>query len=957
MQTRFFVAALAMLGAIVLAAVWQLNTEPRHSKPIKPRQFAGANIDEPLQGGRALTPDASDVPILDDVEVQRDSAEAKPVIAPPPPAPLVENDPAKGKIWLRLLDSRSNRPLADADCALWRLPYNEGWYQREVVGRRTADRDGLVGLSVGVVDADDEEDFSDDYNNAVWDVCLFYELVDWFSYPVPRGWQPVTPIDKLAESIGALKVADNNAPIDVLLAPSSTLRITARDEWGAPLPDAELEVRVISTGDSQELWYWMDEAPIDDLSLGNWNQETDLFRRNHTRDGVICTLSEEPEPDFEPRIDSTVEWQPVRGSVFLKDLPQLSIGAMAWDPTFGFGQATVQLVPGSNELNVYLRPVASSTVKLRIEWLDDEPAALQQPYLQIHNVGPLGRNEGIEDNDERIDCSWDLKRSETGVWVGEIRNLPPGYWWLEAGLGSSYSGTAHFQLLPLETRSVTLYAGAKSGAHWKPIIQSGGVQLENSSLRILGGGETTPVEYSIYHDPESGETDVLDLSAGSYTIWIPTLQPFELTLGPGETRSDVYELLSTSIRFAIDANLAELLSRESSEVMLNLYPQDGWSDAEDHLHALDARLRKRDEKYDILSPGVTRSWMVPPGKYYWELAGDDESLEGHIEITPTGPTSVTFGLNSLPGRVMLEIDLSGFGDDERVELSFSSDPMADTAINAMRRYDWDEINTGVSDVIGDEYGPQILRSADGKRAYAFSPPGMRHLSVYAREASGWFCVRFPGRMTIGPYDLQEKPEGELILTTHGDEDEPERDNIYFHVLAYHESGDTGEYDGEDVIAMPLGKVTLMVTRDDYEERQDAANRFSFATVQATITRESQKIRLDTLNFRRYGRVSLTFKGRGAPDSPFDPWWFNEEGPEMPLILALDQQIGGMPRYVRLEHPDRYMPDGAMAFVYDNRVLPPGRYKVIPWRGAAEKWCVTFEVKPGEATSVVVQGGK
>ncbi|MCA8915772.1 MAG: hypothetical protein KDB90_10200 [Planctomycetes bacterium] len=953
MQTRFLIAALATLGLLVLAAVWQLNTDKPQSKAVKPRVVSGANIDEPRDGGNPLRGDATDKPVLDDITAPVGSSSTKSAISPPPPAPLVENDPAKGKVWLRLLDSRTNHPLVEANCELWHLPFNEGWWQRELVAYRTTDRDGLLGLSAGLVTEDNEDEVWDDFEKHAWEVCLFYGGVEWITIPTPRGWQFAGDLDEVTRQVEALLEQGRSEPIDIAVVPNSTLRISARDQWGAPLPNARIECSALLSGMPGDLWFSMQPGDLEGQWEQGWSEYIDEFRRDQTRDGVICTLErseDEPGPDFSTDLELDRKY----GSLFLKDLPPLKIGAMAWDPVYGFGEATVQLMPGSNELNVYLKPTNTCSVKLRIEWLDEEPAGEQLPYLQIVRTGPYGRNSSLEDHDEDYGTGWDLKKSETGVWVGEIHNLPPGFWWLSVEFGSGYDGTALFQLAPFESRSVTLYAGEGAAAHWKPIIQSGGLQLECSSLRILGGSENQPCEFTIYHDTESGETDSLDLAAGTYTVWIPTLQPFALTLKPGETRSDVYELLSTSIRFTIDSDLAELLSPENREVMLNLYPEDGWEEAEDHLHALDARLRKLDEQYDVLTPGITRSWAVPPAQYRWELQGGSETLQGHLEITATGPTSITFGLNSLPGRALLEIDLAGFAEDTEVVLEFESDTLADTAVAAMRPNAWDEVTNDYSGYLEDGYYTDVLRSADDKRVYAFSSRGSRQLRVYAGNADAWFRVNFPGRMTIRPYDLEEKAEGEITLASK-DPDADDDPGIDYHVIVYHESGDYGMYGGNDTVEMPLGKITLMITRDEFEKPAD--RRYSFASVPATITREQQKLRLDQLTYRAYGQVSLTFKGRGSPDGPFDAWWYDEDGLKPPVVLALEQQVGGSPRYVHLAQPDRLMPNGELAFVYENRLLPPGRYKVIPWRDAAEKWCVTFEVKPGESTSVVVQGGK
>src|SRR5690606_24957066 len=161
MQKRFLVVALAVLGLLVLVSFWQASEPPARVKPLKPSELP---LDgEPLAGSRPLEARLQDKPLDSSItELPRE-------LPPPPPAPVVENDPAKGRIWLRRIDARSNRPLADARCEVWRLPGNEGWYQRHVVGHRITDANGLMSFTTTVVESTDDED----YDSEKWDTCFF----------------------------------------------------------------------------------------------------------------------------------------------------------------------------------------------------------------------------------------------------------------------------------------------------------------------------------------------------------------------------------------------------------------------------------------------------------------------------------------------------------------------------------------------------------------------------------------------------------------------------------------------------------------------------------------------------------------------------------------------------------------------------------------------------------------
>jgi hypothetical protein len=236
---------------------------------------------------------------------------------------------------------------------------------------------------------------------------------------------------------------------------------------------------------------------------------------------------------------------------------------------------------------------------------------------------------------------------------------------------------------------------------------------------------------------------------------------------------------------------------------------------------------------------------------------------------------------------------------------------------------------------------QILRDAEARVLYAYAPRGAAQIAVYGSTTQLMVRATFPGRVVLSPAQFELYRECALLLDSGDSEDA-------WHIAAFHDNGTAGQYTGGGTVDMTPGWVTLLVTR-----RGDDS--CSFARVRVNLTPEPQTLDLLTLSYEAYAKVTLVFSGRGSPDSPFDAWWFHDEQPA-PLLQALDQSFGGSPRYVSLGEPDRVLPDGRLEFTYDNRMLPPGRYKVIPWHGAVEKYCKTFTLAPGSVSTVVVEGG-
>lgn len=938
MQKRFLVVALAVLGLLVLVSFWQASEPPARVKPLKPTEL-------PLDGEPSAQPLAA---LPDSAPLDSPAIEQPHELQPPPPAPPVVNDPAKGRIWLRLIDARNNRPVADKQVELlpagYTGPGTEYGYllDNPRPASRATNSDGLIALSAVSQDEISEEPADVILNTDMEEAVLLH-------VPVPNGWYPLVDVYDLGREIHQLGAQPSAVPIDVLVMQmASTLRIVARDEWGVPLPDARLEWAVIGTGTLAEEWLNVRGEPYDWVEDSEWSPWVNRLRHERCRENVRgeFKLLEYEEPSVAAPGDELFS-APLFGSLLLRNLPCVKIGAVGYHPAYGFNSATLQLVPGSNELNVYLRPEGAATLNVRIEWLGKQSDEDNSPQLELISTGPFGENNALYETGACHDFCWELAPASSGVWTGTIRNVPAGWWTLSCSFPGGEGGTVRLQINPFETRSVTLYGGDDIHARWKPIIRCGGVQLERASLRLLGGYDREPGQYSVDHDAETGETEALLLIPGNYTVWIPTLQPFEITLKPNEERSDVYELAINTVRITIDAQLARLLSPEEQSVTLNLLPDDAWDGAEEHLYAMDAAMRARDENYDQLTPGVTRTWLIPAGRYRWELLGSDQELYGPIEFNRVGPTRLDFALNALPGLALLQLEFEGF-NDEQPAVDFIDDGLQETAIYAFRAGD-EEFTRDYGGYVEEDRDVQYIWAAE-RLLYAFAPRGRRLASVYAGDESCDVHVDFPGRASITPTQMVRPGEGQLHLLDASDEEAEVYDPDFYHVMAYHERGECGDFTAGDFIEMELGRVTLMVSRS-------SGGGCSFASVTLTITREEQELRLDKLDYKPFGRVTLTFSGRGSPDSPFDAWWYGENAPRPPVVLALDQVVAATPRYVHLGSPDQLLPQGRLEFVYKDRQLPPGRYKVIPWPGAEEKWQVTFEVKPGASTQAQIQGGK
>jgi hypothetical protein len=109
-------------------------------------------------------------------------------------------------------------------------------------------------------------------------------------------------------------------------------------------------------------------------------------------------------------------------------------------------------------------------------------------------------------------------------------------------------------------------------------------------------------------------------------------------------------------------------------------------------------------------------------------------------------------------------------------------------------------------------------------------------------------------------------------------------------------------------------------------------------------------------WEEFGEFTLMCEGRGSPGETLDSWWWSMDGWRNVCVEYQESGLGLGSRQLESEGIDEYMPDGRLEFSFQKQLVPPGRYKVIPWPGAPAKYCGTFEVRSGQHTEVVVKGG-
>ncbi|MBK8207366.1 MAG: hypothetical protein IPK87_11355 [Planctomycetes bacterium] len=930
MRFKPLLFALPVTTALTLLALWAVFLP---GKPPDIRLPESVRTDESRQP-RAPLPES-------------DPAATEPAT---PPAPEVVNDPRKGDLWLRLVDFDTRRPLANTACALCSVSAEFDWVDGEAldvggvwVGSvetiaaegsepqrvlRTTDERGLFRQAARVDDRS-YDDIPENEETPITDaaICTGQSHLT-LLIPIPEIWWLWTDEREIAWSVASLAREPMSRPIDVFVRRSAAVSVSVIDQFGRAVSSSDVDYHVV--GRPYWLRYGVDVTSERSLSANDVAREVGKIS-----DGYWFNEYGARAPDGQPlaQRNSDANRAPrdsnhldSGGTFRAAGLSPGRVLIVAATRGIGIGFADVILSPGSNRVEVMLEAKALSAVRVRVEARDEDLAEEQTIQVMASPAGPAGIECGFA---YHWFSRWDVNQSAPGVWECVIVGLPSGRWWFEAGSWrTSGTNSVTVDVLPASEQSVTVLIGEGACATWTPMVYFAGKPLEEATVFLLGGEYESPEAFTAEHRLATDKFDPYTLMAGTYTAWAPGLDPVTFSLAPGEKRSDAFHIPTKQVTFSVGPKLTALLAPKRMELHLNLYCDNIWGSDQEHLESIDAQLRAANEQYDVLSPSASRVWLLPPGSYHWELVGDSESVTGRAALLSTRSESVLFEVDRTPGLCALEVVCEGFADDDLPDLEVDELPAMSLA--APDSY------SGPVIVYPAELANGGLIETGPGRWTVLAPAG--DLVVTLVTFGNPDVVRVagcPGRLVVTREDFSPV-DCELVITNrHG---ACSIDSAW---------GSTAGYLSLEVGTnrMRLGKVAIWAVRRGSDPPV-------WAWVELELLPGRTTLELGDLSYTECGTVTFTVSGRGGVSPGEDKWWFNGEEPSLGRIESL-----GTPRFAWRAWPGwlDVQPGLTQKFVYSNCQLPPGRYRVIPWEGAPEKFWVTFQVRAGEHTRVNVRG--
>ena len=789
-----------------------------------------------------------------------------------------------------------------------------------------------------------------------------------FLMPLPRGTEPVTRPRELAVRVYRLLQAPSLQPLEVRVRRAPWLAGTVATKEGKPLQDVTVFAIPIDPEPHLEDWLEFQNAAYEDMAYAvrthrvtpDWYLNELLFR---LRDRGQRSCEDSIYPHHHPvhgrghtrrqACDTTTSLDG-RYSLGVLCRGLHLVGAYRHDT--GYMEARLQLAgDATQDFTLDVEPFGRLEVVVHFESLS--AGSWPEVDLALRRIGPTGAWLPLDESHER-----DFDRVAFGgsPVVFRIERVPVGPLALTVLVSAEdvddLEDSRTVAVAAGRTTRVEFRPGAMQHGRLRPIVHFDGKQVEEVLFFVqsMQTGEIDDFRYRLRDD----NYDDCTLPAGDYKLFFQGLESIACTIRPDAVTEIRIELAVAVVDFRVDMELYDLMRTDSDEqaLGLDLRGTSFWADSA-HLDELGKRMAEKDESYDRLLPGRARTWTLPPGRYLWELwASEGLSLAGELEVK-AGHQVIRFSLDNLPGLGAVRIDLAGFSPEES--------PVPSASGITTGEHPWCRVE-GV-DTRGpsiwypqEEPGPDWYRDIkllrrDRQTCWIVTGHG-RRLRVHCIWTENEIehmtsrSVSVPGSVQFRRED--PAPWGTLEILRPDDE---------YPDYAFRAFSDEHTFREVDFGSNPVPQGTwhLSVQRSRWSDDLGWSV-VDFASLRVHIGSTPAQVDLSGLTYRPAGRLIVHLAGRGTVSPGIDSWWQASDYVPFasPVLQYLDQGPPGHPPIIPFSRPeDAAQPAGGQPLlVYRPRLLPPGRYRLLPWLGAPGALAREFEIKPGQTTTIVLKGG-
>lgn len=896
--------------------------------------------------------------------IHTSSASELPPLKEPPPKPATKSDPASNKVWFRLLDADTNRPIANTPAifASFHTYDDRTWWQASnSFGKDKTDGDGLFAGTFRDYSRQPraeakpgEPPLPDDADLQVPEGEL-----QQCPYPLAQNYEPKTPPTELEPLLLAFAQGKYAEIIDVRLRRMRKVTGTVVNSLGQPVSGAgvfAIPQRGYDNDAFLQEWsyYYMDIPPDDDAWERPGTRTARIIQRHFEDErptiraiegAMIEPRGEDSRPD-RFRYTAVSKWatfwtatSDAKGRFEIAELPRGEWVIGAWHPAHGFTTQLVTLNQSDGEVTFALPNDNTATVDLTVEWVGAPHE--ETLNLQVDAAGPFG------DARDGVHAKFTATLKSSGPWQFRIEGLHEGMWRV-AGAGRE----ACVSLRGGECKSLTFRTGPIAFGKWVPTVKLGGADLELPDFEFTRLGEYAgPIFDSEGLVTQDGDP-YFRFVEGDYEARIAGSPPIRFQIKGGATTETTINIELATISFSVATELASALRNADEDLTLTLEPAESTEpyDGENEpgfitmanaaIEQMDEALNSEGPAYNELAPGRTSTWRIPRGVYIWKLMGRRDSVQGIVDARTQ--SRVDFSLSNLPGMAVFTWHL---GENQTRDI-------CDAAVETDCRQLLDDVSDNAPTEVASwtlAYARQYLWSRDDRRMYLIAPPG-RHVVGFACDDTVLRrVVEFPGAVQLSSYEFSTRDPRKVTLE-HGSETDD-----YVDVLALNEDGgyEFRIIKGSGAVELFLydGHWKLFIERRGFGGHEDERRR-EWGTMQVVITGEDRTVDIRGASYAAFGTLVIELSGKAPVEGQRDPWW---QYVTCVGIQALDIESSGIVATGEIHAFNMGRPSLKPMLIGRSAATPPGRYKIIPWPGAPDSACKIVTVEPGKECVVRFEG--